>query len=168
MTPQDFVDKYEDTILNENQIAQTHFRDVCDLVGVEMPLIDGKTADGDIFTFEHSVKTASGRGRADVFYEGRFAVEYKTPDKYKDLDAAFKQLKEYKDALRNPLLLVVTDIKRWEIHTNFNNVDNRPYVFNHSDIATSAEVRGWLHDMFKAPQKLNPGQPYRKCHKGSR
>ena len=53
-------------------------------------------------------------------------------------------------------MLVVTDIKRWEIHTNFDNADNRPYVFKHSDIAANAEVLGWLHDMFKAPQRLHP------------
>ncbi|MDE2854559.1 MAG: N-6 DNA methylase [Chloroflexota bacterium] len=156
MTPQQFAEKYKDTILNESQVAQSHFGDVCRLVGVEMPVASGLTDDGDIFTFEHPVKTESGRGRADVYYEGRFAVEYKTPDKYKDLDAAFKQLKEYKDDLKNPPLLVVTDIKRWEIHTNFVNAENRPYVFNHNDIATSAEVRGWLRDMFEAPQQLHP------------
>ncbi|MCY3980035.1 MAG: N-6 DNA methylase, partial [Chloroflexi bacterium] len=158
MTPKQFVEKYKDTILNENQVAQSHFGDVCRLVGVEMPVATGLTADGDIFRFEHLVKTESGRGRADVFYEGRFAVEYKTPDKYKDLDAAFKQLKEYKDDLKNPPLLVVTDIKRWEIHTNFTNAHNRPYVFSHSDIAERAEVRGWLHDMFNAPRNLDPSR----------
>ncbi|MDE2774314.1 MAG: class I SAM-dependent DNA methyltransferase [Chloroflexota bacterium] len=157
MTPEDFVKKWRKPALNEQQIAQSHFRDVCDLVGIEMPVRDGKTAAGDIFTFEYPVKTESGRGRADVYYEGRFAVEYKTPDKYKDLDAAFKQLKAYKDNLRNPPLLVVTDINRWEIHTNFNNADNRPYVFNHSDIAGKPEVLGWLRDMFHAPQRLHPG-----------
>ncbi len=156
MTPKQFVQKYKDTILNESQVAQSHFRDVCDLVGVEMPGGNGLTADGDIFIFEQPVTKESGYGRADVYYEGRFAVEYKSPDKYKDLDAAFKQLKEYKDDLKNPPLLVVTDIKRWEIHTNFDNADNRPYVFKHSDIAANAEVRGWLHDMFKAPQRLHP------------
>ncbi len=156
MTPKQFVDKYKDTILNESQVAQSHFGDVCRLVGVEMPVGTGKTTDGDIFKFEQPVKTESGSGRADVYYEGRFAVEYKTPGKYKDLDAAFKQLKAYKDDLKNPPLLVVTDIKRWEIHTNFDNADNRPYVFNHSDIAASADVRGWLRDMFKAPQSLHP------------
>lgn len=156
MTPKQFVQKYKDTILNERQVAQSHFRDVCDLVGVEMPGGNGLTADGDIFIFEQPVTKESGYGRADVYYEGRFAVEYKSPDKYKDLDAAFKQLKEYKDDLKNPPLLVVTDIKRWEIHTNFDNADNRPYVFKHSDIAANAEVRGWLRDMFKAPQRLHP------------
>ncbi len=156
MTPKQFVQKYKDTILNERQVAQSHFRDVCDLVGVEMPGGNGLTADGDIFIFEQPVTKESGYGRADVYYEGRFAVEYKSPDKYKDLDAAFKQLKEYKDDLKNPPLLVVTDIKRWEIHTNFDNADNRPYVFKHSDIAANAEVLGWLHDMFKAPQRLHP------------
>ena len=156
MTPKQFVQKYKDTILNERQVAQSHFRDVCDLVGVEMPGGNGLTAEGDTFIFEQPVTKESGYGRADVYYEGRFAVEYKSPDKYKDLDAAFKQLKEYKDDLKNPPLLVVTDIKRWEIHTNFDNADNRPYVFKHSDIAANAEVRGWLRDMFKAPQRLHP------------
>ncbi len=156
MNPQRFVDKWKDTQLNETQVAQSHFLDVCSLVGVDMPGGDGKTEAGELFVFEHLVNTSSGRGRADVYYENHFAIEYKTPDKYRDLQAAFEQLTDYKDALKNPPLLVVTDINNWEIHTNFVNTQNRPYVFHHSEIASSSEVRGWLRDMFHEPQRLHP------------
>ncbi|MCY4465872.1 MAG: N-6 DNA methylase [Chloroflexi bacterium] len=156
MTPQEFVNKWSNTALNEVQVAQAHFLDVCKLVGLDMPGGDGLTADGDIFTFERAVQKKSGYGRADVFYEGRFVVEYKTPDKYKDLDAAFRQLMDYKDDLKNPLLLVVTDINRWEIHTNFNNTQNRPYIFTHKSIASDPVVLEWLKAMFHEPQRLHP------------
>ena len=156
MTPQEFVNKWENTVLSEQQVAQAHFLDVCKLVGVDMPGGDGLTADGDTFIFEQPVKKESGRGRADVYYEGRFAVEYKTPDKYKDLDAAYKQLREYKDDLKNPPLLVVTDINNWEIHTNFVNTQNRPYIINHNDIDSKPEVLSLLRDIFHAPQRLHP------------
>ncbi len=156
MTPQEFVNKWSHTELNERQVAQAHFLDVCKLVGVDMPGGAGKTADDDIFTFEQPVKKTHGSGRADVFYEGRFVVEYKTPDKYKDLGAAFRQLMDYKDDLQNPPLLVVTDINRWEIHTNFNNTQNRPYIFTHRAIADDPEALGWLQVMFHAPQQLHP------------
>ncbi|MCY4018160.1 MAG: N-6 DNA methylase [Chloroflexi bacterium] len=156
MTPQEFVKKWENTVLSERQVAQAHFLDVCKLVGVDMPGGDGLTADGDIFIFEQPVKKESGRGRADVYHEGRFAVEYKTPDKYKDLDAAYRQLREYKDDLKNPPLLVVTDINHWEIHTNFVNTQNRPYIINHSEIDSKPEVLSLLRDMFHSPQSLHP------------
>ena len=152
MTPQEFVNKWANTVLNETQVAQAHFLDVCRLFGVEMPGGDGKTSEGDTFVFEQRAES----GRADVYYERRFAVEYKTPDKYKDLQAAFEQLTDYKDALKNPPLLVVTDINHWEIHTNFVNTQNRPYVFQHSEIASNSEVRSWLRDMFLEPQRLHP------------
>ena len=156
MTPQEFVKKWAKAALGEKQIAQAHFLDVCRLVGVEMPGSAGLTPEGDVFVFEQPVQKEAGQGFADVYYAGHFAIEYKRPEKYKDLNAAFKQLKEYKDALKNPPLLVVTDINRWEIHTNFVNADNRPYVFNHSDIASKPEARDWLRHMFHEPQRLHP------------
>ncbi len=157
MTPQVFVNRWAKSPLGEKQIAQAHFLDVCRLVGVEMPGGDGRTESGKEFVFEKSVETAQGgHGFADVFYENHFAIEYKSPDKYKDLQAAFEQLTKYKDALSNPPLLVVTDINHWEIHTNFVNTQNRPYVFHNSEIASNSEVRGWLRDMFHAPERLHP------------
>ncbi len=156
MNAQEFVNKWANSPLGEKQIAQAHFLDVCRLVGVEMPG-DGRTEAGEEFVFEKSIETArGGHGFADVFYENHFAIEYKSPDKYKDLQAAFEQLAKYKDALSNPPLLIVTDINHWEIHTNFVNTQNRPYVFHHSEIASTSEARGWIRDMFHAPQRLHP------------
>jgi len=62
-------------------------------------------------------KMGGGRGWADVWLRGHFAWEYKK--KHKDLVAAFNQLQLYRDDLENPPLLVVCDLDRFEIHTNF-------------------------------------------------
>ncbi len=139
MTPQEFVNKWANSPLGEKQIAQAHFLDVCRLVGVEMPA-DGKTEAGEEFVFEPSLKLRSGHGFADVYYENHFAIEYKTADKYKDLNAAYEQLLKYREKLNNPPLMAVTDFKRWEIHSNFPNTEKRVYNFSHSEIASSSEA----------------------------
>ena len=157
MTPQEFVNKWANSPLGEKQIAQAHFLDVCRLVGVEMPA-DGKTEAGEEFVFEPSLKLRSGHGFADVYYENHFAIEYKTADKYKDLNAAYEQLLKYREKLNNPPLMAVTDFKRWEIHTNFPNTEKRVYNFSHSEIASSSEAWAWLRALFHAPQRLHPGR----------
>ena len=156
MQPQEFVNKWANTNLNEQQSGQAHFLDVCRLVGAGMPGGDGKTASGEAFLFEQSLKQESGRGRADVYYENHFAIEYKAADKYKDLNAAYQQLLQYRENLNNPPLLVVTDINHWEIHSNFPNTQKRVYAFSHNEIASNSEVMGWLRDMFHAPERLHP------------
>lgn len=60
-----------------------------------------------------------GRGWADVWKRDCFCWEYKRQGKHADLAAALRQLKEYKDSLYNPRLLVVCDIDNFEIHSNF-------------------------------------------------
>ena len=157
MTPQQFVSKWARTALNETQVAQAHFLDVCRLLGVEMPGGDGKTKAGDTFVFEQRADKLEGSGRADVYYEGRFAIEYKTPDKYPDLVAAYQQLLQYRENLNNPPLLVVTDINHWEIHTNFPNTQKRVHRFSHSQIA-EPETLALLRAMFDDPERLNPGR----------
>ncbi len=157
MTPQEFVNKWANSPLGEKQIAQAHFLDVCRLVGVEMPA-DGKTEAGEEFVFEPSLKLRSGHGFADVYYENHFAIEYKTADKYKDLNAAYEQLLKYREKLNNPPLMAVTDFKRWEIHSNFPNTEKRVYNFSHSEIASSSEAWAWLRALFHAPQRLHPGR----------
>ncbi|MYD11171.1 MAG: class I SAM-dependent DNA methyltransferase, partial [Chloroflexi bacterium] len=157
MTPQQFVSKWARTALNETQVAQAHFLDVCRLLGVEMPGGDGLTPDGDTFVFEQRADKLDGSGRADVYYEGRFAIEYKTPDKYPDLVAAYQQLLQYRENLNNPPLLVVTDINHWEIHTNFPNTQKRVHRFSHSEIA-EPETLALLRAMFDDPERLNPGR----------
>ena len=156
MHPQEFVNKWANSLLGEKQIAQAHFLDVCRLVGVEMPGADGRTESGEAFVFEQSLKQITGHGFADVYYQGHFAVEYKAPDKYKDLKAAYEQLQRYRENLNNPPLLVVTDINHWEIHTNFPNTAKQVYAFSHSQIASDSEKLGWLRDMFHAPERLHP------------
>ncbi len=156
MSPQEFVSKWAGTPLGEQQIAQAHFLDVCRLVGVELPAA-GLTEAGERFVFEPLLKkSGGGHGFADVYYENHFAIEYKSPDKYKDLRAAYQQLLQYRIALKNPPLLIVTDINTWEIHTNFPNSAEKVYRFQHSEIASNPEARGWLEAMFHAPQRLHP------------
>jgi hypothetical protein len=71
-----FVARWEQSNLRENQGAQSHFAELCRLVGHQTPT----EADpgGTFFTFEENVKKATGKqGRADVWYKGHFAWEYK-------------------------------------------------------------------------------------------
>lgn len=59
-------------------------------------LIDGKD-----FSFEMSTIKPDGRkGRADVFYRGKFIWEYKGP--HANLDKAYQQLLLYRKELGNP------------------------------------------------------------------
>ena len=51
------------------------------------------------------------------------AWEYK--GKHKDLNAAYQQLLQYREGLENPPLLVVCDLDRFEVHTNYTNTQNK-------------------------------------------
>ena len=115
MTPQQFIAKWRDAQLNERAASQSHFNDLCKLLGVEDPI----TADpkGEWYAFEKgATKTSGGEGWADVWRRGCFAWEYK--GKKKDLRKAFAQLQQYAIALENPPLLIVSDMDRFRIHTN--------------------------------------------------
>ena len=114
MTPQDFIAKWRAAELKERTGSQSHFNDLCALLG----LADPATADpkGEWFTFEKGAsKTSGGEGWADVWRKGSFAWEYKGPKK--DLKKAFDQLLQYSVALENPPLLIVSDMDRIRIHT---------------------------------------------------
>jgi hypothetical protein len=85
MTPEQFVTKWQKTEVKERTAAQTHFNELCDLLGVAKPLDVDHT--GDFYTFEKPVeKVTGGKGFADVWYKERFAWEYK--GKRKDLKEA--------------------------------------------------------------------------------
>ncbi len=89
--------------------------------------------EGEFFTFERSVKVhGGGKGFADVWYKGRFALEYK--GKHKDLAAAYDQLLRYREDLENPPLLVVCDMDRFEVHTNFTGTAKQVYSFSNEDV----------------------------------
>jgi hypothetical protein len=116
MTPQSFITKWGPGgpayALNEEQGAQSHFIDLCDVLGVPRP---GSEAG---YKFEEKSALIGGRtGYADVFKQGAFAWENKAPGK--NLDAALKQLLTYSLALSNPPILVVCDRLTIRIHTQF-------------------------------------------------
>jgi len=70
------------------------------------------------FTFEKgAAKRHGGDGWADVWKRGFFGWESK--GKRKDLGAAYDQLLLYREVLENPPLLVVCDLDRIVVHTNF-------------------------------------------------
>ena len=125
MTPQAFVGKWRRTDLPERAASQEHFLDLCHLLGQPTPAQHDAT--GAEYTFEKGVAVtdAASRGAkgaygyADVWWRGRFAWEYKRKDRHATLDDAYRQLCQYREALANPPLLIVSDITRIEIHTNF-------------------------------------------------
>ena len=76
MTPQEFVDKWSSSKLRESQGSQSHFNDLCRLLGEPSPTDADQT--GDWYTFEKGAsKTGGGDGWADVWKRGCFAWEYK-------------------------------------------------------------------------------------------
>jgi hypothetical protein len=92
---------------------------------------------GERFTFEKPVsKVYGGYGFADVWRRDHFAWEYKESrgKKHKDLKAAYKQLNDYREDLGNPPLLVVCDLDRFQIHTNFTSTQKRIYEFDLDDL----------------------------------
>jgi hypothetical protein len=75
---------------------------------------------GEDYAFEKGATRFTGNERwADVWRRRRFAWEYKK--KRGDLDAAHRQLLLYAGPLGNPPLLIVSDIARIVIRTNWTN-----------------------------------------------
>jgi hypothetical protein len=116
MTPQQFIAKWQKVSLSERSAAQQHFLDLCDVF--EHPKPAEADPVGEWFTFERgAAKHGGGDGWADVWKRNYFGWEYK--GKHKNLDAAYDQLLKYREALENPPLLVVCDMDRLVVHTNF-------------------------------------------------
>ena len=131
LSREEFVRRWKISSQTESQGSQTHFNDLCELLSVPRP---GEEPDSlDTYTFEKPVgKVYGGTGFADVWKRGYFAWEYK--GKRKDLKAAYKQINDYREDLGNPPLLVVCDMDRFEIHTNFTNTKSRTYSFDLDDL----------------------------------
>ncbi|TQM90157.1 type IIL restriction-modification enzyme MmeI [Roseinatronobacter monicus] len=154
MTPQEFIAKWRHVELKERSASQSHFNDLCRLLGIDDPV----TADpkGEWFTFEKGAsKTSGGEGWADVWRKGHFAWEYKGPKK--DLDRAFAQLLQYAIALENPPLLITSDTDRIRIHTNWTNTVQRVYDLSLDDLADGSK-RDLLRAAFTDPEKLRPSK----------
>jgi type II restriction/modification system DNA methylase subunit YeeA len=137
LSPQEFVARWRQVSVKERSAVQSHFNDLCTLLGVEPPLV--ADPHGRWFTFEAGAhKLGGGEGWADVWRSGYFAWEYK--GKHANLDKAYEQLLKYREALRNPPLLIVSDIDRIVIHTNFTNTAKRTCTFTLDDLLVPEQL----------------------------
>ncbi len=155
MTPGEFAAKWRGVETSERASAQSHFLDLCALLGEPGPTEADPT--GTWYAFEKGAEKLDGHdGFADVWKKGHFAWEYK--GKRKDLKAAYLQLNQYKDALENPPLLVVSDLVRIEVRTNFTNLSPKLYTVTLDDLAAAdpSEALGVLRAVFTDPEGLRP------------
>ena len=154
MTVVDFIDKWSKVELKERSAAQEHFLDLCDLFDHPTPAASDPT--GEHFAFEKGAsKQGGGEGFADVWKRGFFCWEYK--GRHKDLDAAYEQLLRYRDALGNPPLLVVCDLARIVIHTNFTGTVSATHhiPLEQLDVPRNIEL---MQAVFHNPEALRPGR----------
>jgi len=154
VTPQEFITKWHASELKERSAAQEHFIDLCRLLDAPTPAeADPK---GDHYCFERgALKDSGGGGWADVWKRHCFAWEYK--GKHANLDAAFDQLRQYALALENPPLLIVSDMRRFRIRTNWTNSVSKTHEFELDDLADAA-VRDKLKWAMSDPERLRPGE----------
>src|ERR1017187_612456 len=131
MTADEFKNKWSRYQGKETSAYQSHFDDLCRLLGEQTPN-EADPSGSDFFCFQkrvvkdaelfemHETPDASEpeeRGFADVWKKGCFAWEYK--GKKKNLEEAYKQLLRYRESLLNPPLLVVCDFDRYIVKTKF-------------------------------------------------
>jgi hypothetical protein len=154
MTPYEFIDKWRASTLTERSASHQHFLDLCELLDEPKPADADPT--GETYCFERGArKDTGGDGWADVWKRHHFAWEYK--GKRADLDAAFGQLRQYALALENPPLLIVSDMQRFRIRTNWTNCVSRTHEFGLDDLADAA-TRDRLKWAFSDPERLRPGE----------
>lgn len=154
MTAAAFINKWRHVELKERSAAQEHFLDLCLLAGHPTPAAADPT--GETFCFEKgAAKLDGGDGYADVWKRGFFAFEYK--GRHKDLNAAYTQLLQYREALENPPLLVTCDLGRIIVHTNFTATAKQVHEIPLEALGEprSLEI---LRAIFHDPEKLRPGR----------
>jgi len=167
LSPQQFVTKWRHATLKERSAAQSHFNDLGALLGQPTPA-EADPA-GRWYTFEAGAQRlpqtpdpkgfpkplGSAAGFADVWKMGYFAWEYK--GQHADLDKAYRQLLQYRESLLNPPLLIVSDLQRIIIHTNFTNTVKRVYELTLDDLLIPDKLE-ILRKAFTDPDRLRPGQ----------
>ena len=154
MTPYEFITKWRASALKERSASQEHFIDLCRLLGEPTPAEADPV--GETYCFERGArKDTGGDGWADVWKRHHFAWEYK--GQRADLDAAFDQLRQYSLALENPPLLIVSDMVRFRIRTNWTNSVSKTHEFELDDLADAA-TRDRLKWAFSSPDRLRPGE----------
>ena len=163
LTPAAFVAKWKRSQLSERAASQQHFLDLCEILGQPKPA--DYDATGAEYTFEKGIPgnanlpigRGGGGGFADVWWNGKFGWEYKRQGKYKTLEEAYAQLQRYREALNNPPLLIVSDIQRIEIHTNFTNTANETHLVTLDDIADGPGI-DQLRRAFTRPESFRPAK----------
>ena len=154
MTPDEFITKWRASALKERSASQEHFIDLCRLLGEPTPAEADPS--GETYCFERGArKDTGGDGWADVWKRHHFAWEYK--GQRADLDAAFEQLRQYSLALENPPLLIVSDMRRFRIRTNWTNSVSQTHDFHLDDLGDAA-TRDRLKWAFSNPERLRPGE----------
>ena len=154
MNPQQFVNKWRGVTLKERSASQSHFNDLCTLIGHLNPIEDDPT--GERFTFEKGAdKQSGGQGWADVWKRDYFAWEYK--GKHANLKKAYDQLLLYRESLLNPPLLVVSDLDNIVVHTNFTNTAKRTVTITLDDLLTIDGLRN-LRAIFTDPENFRAQQ----------
>lgn len=152
MNLHDFVNKWKNSTLKERSASQSHFNDLCAVLDEPTPTDSDQT--GDTYCFEKGATKDSGRdGWADVWKKAHFAWEYK--GKHASLDSAFDQLRQYCLALENPPLLIVSDMHRFRIVTNWTNCVSEKHEFSLDDLF-DLKHREQLKWAMSDPEKLRP------------
>ena len=154
MTPDEFIAKWSASELKESQASQSHFNDLCRMLDEPTPTEADPT--GESYCFERGAQKDSGEGGwADVWKRNHFAWEYKGP--HANLDTAFRQLRQYALALENPPLLIVCDLQRFRIRTNWTNSVSLTHEFGLEDLRDTA-TRNKLKWALSDPERLRPGE----------
>jgi type II restriction/modification system DNA methylase subunit YeeA len=151
---QEFIKTWSRVEVNEIAAAQSHFNDICALVGHDTPL--KADPEGNYFRFEQPTeKTGGTRGRADVWYDKKFILEYKGA--HANLDKAYQQLLLYRESLGNPPILIASDLQRIIIHTNFTNTVKQVVEIDF-DRLENGDGLNLLQRVFYDPESFRPTQ----------
>ena len=155
----EFAVKWRENARRERASSQEHFIDLCRMLGVPTPNDPPSSPD---YTFEAGAERLStgGQGWADVWKRGHFGWEYKGDRA--DLSAAYHQLLDYREDLENPPALVISDMDRIEVHTNFTGTRPVVSVVTLEDLAEdgerTAEALRILRAVMLDPEALRPEQ----------
>ena len=150
----DFIRKWRAVELKERSAAQEHFIDLCHVLSEPTPAEADPT--GQSYCFERgATKATGGEGWADVWKRGHFGWEYK--GKRKNLEAAFGQLQQYALALENPPLLIVCDLDKFVIRTNWTNTVSERHEFALEGLREPRNLQK-LKWAMSEPERLRPGK----------
>ena len=154
LSPLAFAEKWARDTRCEQAAAHEHFIDLCRMLAAPTP----HEADprGEWYAFEKRAAQALGRpGLADVWKRGHFAWEYK--GEHTDLEGASRRLLQHREALEDPPLLVVCDLRRFEVHTNFTGARREVHRFDLDALrAAPGQPLRVLHALMRDPDALRP------------